>query len=113
MFDLAFGCFRLLLLPGTALAHDHKDSEPDDVGQARQWIEQGLDHFKDVKITDQYISFSDRQQQWRWPACGESAAPSAVAARSETTIETACPSGRQIIALSEKHGRPRSPRSFV
>ncbi len=47
------------LFPGTALAHDHKDSEPDDVGQARQWIEQGLDHFKDVKITDQYISFSD------------------------------------------------------
>jgi tetratricopeptide (TPR) repeat protein len=56
---LLLAAFVFCFFPGTALGHDHKDSEPDDVGQARQWIEQGLDHFKDVKITDQYISFSD------------------------------------------------------
>lgn len=56
---LLLAAFVFCVFPGTAFAHKHKDSEPDDVGQARQWIEQGLDHFKEVKITDQYISFSD------------------------------------------------------
>jgi tetratricopeptide (TPR) repeat protein len=56
---LLLTAFFFCFLPGNAFAHTHQDSGPDDVGQARQWIEQGLDHFKDVKITDQYISFSD------------------------------------------------------
>src|ERR1700733_15583911 len=56
---LLWAVFVFCFFPGNALAHDRKDSEPDGADQARQWIEQGLDHFKDVKITDQYISFSD------------------------------------------------------
>ena len=56
---LLWAVFVFCFFPGTAMGHGHKDSEPDGADQARQWIEQGLDHFKDVKITDQYISFSD------------------------------------------------------
>ncbi len=61
-FKLAVVAFAVCLLAGSAFAGKHKDLEPDDPAQAQQWVEEGLDHFKDVKVTDQYISFSDGQK---------------------------------------------------
>ena len=52
----------LCFLSGSAFAHKFKDLEPESPAQAQQWVEEGLDHFRDVKITDQYISFSDGQK---------------------------------------------------
>ena len=54
----------LCLLPQTVFAHKQKDLEPQDQAQARQWVEEGLDHFKNVKVTDQYILYSDSQNNY-------------------------------------------------
>lgn len=51
----------LCLLPLTVFAYKQKDVEPQDQAEARKWVEEGLDHFKNVKVTDQYILFSDSQ----------------------------------------------------
>lgn len=59
---LAVVALALCLLPGSAFARKQKDLEPDGPAQAQQWVEEGLDHFKDVKVADQYISFSDGQK---------------------------------------------------
>ncbi len=59
---LAAVALLLSLLPGSAFARKHKDLEPDDPAQAQQWVEEGLNHFTDVKITDQSISFSSGQK---------------------------------------------------
>ncbi len=57
----AAAALALCLLPGAAFAHKQKDLEPEGPAQAQQWVEEGLNHFKDVKITDQYISFASGQ----------------------------------------------------
>jgi tetratricopeptide (TPR) repeat protein len=54
----------LCLFPQLVFAHKEKDLEPQDQVQARQWVEGGLDHFKNVKITDQYILFSNAQNNY-------------------------------------------------
>lgn len=54
--------FAMCLLPASAFAHKQKGLEPENPAQAQQWVEQGLNHFQNVKITDQYISFSDGQK---------------------------------------------------
>jgi tetratricopeptide (TPR) repeat protein len=59
---LAVAAVALCLLPPTAFAYKQKDLEPQDQAQARQWVEEGLNHFKNVKVTDQYILFSDSQK---------------------------------------------------
>lgn len=55
--------FGFCLFPGTVFAHKEKDLEPENVAQAQQWVEQGLEHFRNVKITETYISFSDGQKE--------------------------------------------------
>jgi tetratricopeptide (TPR) repeat protein len=61
---LAAAVVALCLLPQAVFAHKPKDLEPQDQAQAQQWVEQGLDHFKNVKVTDQYITYSDSQNNY-------------------------------------------------
>src|ERR1035438_4767119 len=61
---LAAAVVALCLLPQAVFAHKPKDLEPQDQAQAQQWVEQGLDHFKNVKVTDQYITYSDSQSNY-------------------------------------------------
>src|ERR1700693_5812016 len=61
---LAVAAVALCLLPQTLFAHKQKDLEPQDRAQAQQWVEQGLDHFKNVKVSDQYITYSDSQNTY-------------------------------------------------
>jgi tetratricopeptide (TPR) repeat protein len=64
---LAAAALVLCLLTGTAYAHQQKDLEPEDQAQAQKWVEEGLNHFKNVKVTEQYISFSDAQKNYVIP----------------------------------------------
>ena len=61
---LAAAVVALCLLPQAVFAHKPKDLEPQDQAQAQQWVQQGLDHFKNVKVTDQYITYSDSQNNY-------------------------------------------------
>jgi len=61
---LAVAAIALYLLPQTAFAHKPEDLQPEDQTQARQWVEEGLDHFKNVKVNDQYILYSDEQHSY-------------------------------------------------
>jgi tetratricopeptide (TPR) repeat protein len=60
---LAVTIAALCFLPQIVFAHK-QNPEPQDQNQARQWAEEGLDHFKNVKVTDQYILFSDAQNNY-------------------------------------------------
>jgi tetratricopeptide (TPR) repeat protein len=61
---LAVAAIALCLLAQTAFAHRQEDLQPEDQAQARQWVEEGLEHFKNVKIVDQYIFYSDAQNTY-------------------------------------------------
>ena len=64
---LALGMLGLTLLPTAALAGKREDLWPEDDAQARQWVVEGLNHFKNVRIDADYIYYSLGENNYSIP----------------------------------------------
>jgi tetratricopeptide (TPR) repeat protein len=64
---LALSLATLLLQPQASFARKNKEIIPSDKQQAVSWVEQGLNWgFKNVKVTDQYITYSSEDGKYNY-----------------------------------------------